>query len=72
MPPEIAKDIDMYAWQILPVPAKSATGYAWQWQREDLQGHTDLVSDKRFAYYYDCVSDAKKHGFDPEAPRRLR
>lgn len=62
----------MYAWQILPVPTRTEIGYAWQWKREDVQGRTDCVSKRHFAYYYDCVIDAKKYGFDPEAPRRLR
>jgi hypothetical protein len=62
----------MYAWQILPVPTHGAVGYAWQWKREDAQGHTNRVSQKRFAFYYDCVMDAKKHGFNPESPRRMR
>jgi len=62
----------MFAWQILPVPLSGSGGYKWQWKREDADGKTNRVSRKRFAYYYDCVMDAKKHGFEPDAPRRLR
>jgi hypothetical protein len=62
----------MFAWQILPVPNKSDVGYAWKWKREDQRGKTDRVSDHVYAYYYDCVMDAKKHGYNPDAPRRLR
>jgi len=68
----VTRGIDMYAWQILPVPTDDNVGYAWQWRREDSQGNTDRVSEKEFTYYYDCVMDAKKHGFNPEAPRRIR
>jgi hypothetical protein len=68
----VIKGTDMPAWQILPVPADSRFGYAWRWKREDVQGHTECVSEKEFAYYYDCVMDAKKHGFNPDAPRRIR
>jgi hypothetical protein len=62
----------MYAWQILPIPTKNDIGYAWQWKREDQKGRTDRISEHAYAYYYDCVLDAKKHGYNPEAPRRLR
>jgi hypothetical protein len=62
----------MYAWQILPIPTKNDIGYVLQWKREDQKGRTDRVSKQAYAYYYDCVMDAKKHGYNPEAPRRLR
>lgn len=62
----------MYKWQILPIPTDSDVGYRWQWKREDVQGRKDSVSVTHFAYYYDCVMDAKKHGYEPDAPRRLR
>lgn len=62
----------LYAWQVRPVPSNRGEGYVWQWTREDLNGHTESVSDKCFDYYYDCIMDAKSHGYDPEVPRRLR
>ncbi len=62
----------IYAWQIRPVSSVHPHGYGWQWSREDLKGSTERVSEKCFEYYYDCVLDAKQHGFNPEAPRRLR
>jgi len=62
----------MYAWQIVPVESKNEVGYAWQWKREDGKGKTSRVSDGVYDYYYDCVMDAKKHGYDPDVPRRLR
>lgn len=62
----------LYAWQIRPVASNRNHGYVWQWTREDLRGHTERVSDKCFDYYYDCILDAKRHGFDPDVPRRMR
>jgi hypothetical protein len=62
----------LYAWQIRPVSSNARAGYEWQWTREDRYGRTKGQSDKRFQYYYDCVVDAKRHGFNPDAPRRMR
>ena len=62
----------LYLWKIRPVSSNHRQGYEWEWSREDDNGRTESVSKTSFAFYYDCVMDAKKHGFDPGVPRRMR
>ena len=48
--------------EIVPVPAGHAHGYTWKWRCID----SKTVSKTDFALYYDCVTDARKHGFEVE------
>ena len=45
---------------ISAIPAGEAPGYAWTWR-----GATDgKTSRSAFAFYFDCVTDARKHGYE--------
>ena len=37
-------------------------GYAWKWRCDK----KNASSAKTFAYYYDCLSDAREHGYAVE------
>lgn len=61
----------MTAWQIIPVQKNNGVGYEWKWQYRNRLNNVQ-ASQRSFAYFYDCVLDAKKHGFNPDAPRIMR
>ena len=44
----------------------------WHWEKISADGVTVAESKERFDYYYDCVADAKAHGYVPPLPERLR
>lgn len=46
--------------EIVPVPAVYAPGYSWKWRCIDTKGESETA----FALFFDCVSDARKHGYD--------
>lgn len=48
--------------KIYSLPAGGETGYAWKWTCEE-QG---VTSKNTFALYYDCLSDAREHGYHVE------
>jgi hypothetical protein len=49
----------MKAAVIFPIPTRGANGYYWSWRSAD--GKTK--ARRRFAYYFDCVSDAQGNGY---------
>lgn len=62
----------MHTWTIIPVKSGNETGYKWKWKRADRAGAVVERSQQAFDYYFDCVTDAKKHGYEPPIVRRLR
>lgn len=53
----------MEEWKFVAVTAKGAAGFAWQWQKVE-EGRAVKESTKCFDYYYECVQDARTHGYD--------
>lgn len=49
-------------WEIIPVKSDGPIGYKWRWIRTTNTKVVE-VSKKRFDYYYDCVTDARRHGY---------
>lgn len=47
---------------IFSIPATSANGYTWRWRANDGKA----ASSTRFAYYYECLRDAKENGYTVE------
>ena len=43
---------------IFSIPTNTSPGYCWRWRSAD--GKVD--SQRQFAYYYDCLADAKANG----------
>jgi hypothetical protein len=51
--------------EISAVPSGDVTGYAWRWTCS-----ADKTSSATaFTFYYDCVSDAREHGYTVELTR---
>ena len=48
--------------EIVPVPAGHAHGYVWKWLCKEPKAESNTT----FALYYDCLSDARKHGYEVE------
>ena len=46
--------------RVVPIPAPNAHGYRWQWRSED----DDQVSARAFELFYDCLCDARSHGYE--------
>jgi hypothetical protein len=45
---------------ISAIPVGETPGYAWTWR-----SNTDNATGaSAFAYYFDCVTDARNHGYD--------
>lgn len=48
-------------WEFSAVPSDALCANRWQWRITC--GDRVLASSQMFAYYYDCVADAWKHGY---------
>lgn len=53
------KEAQMKPAVIFSIPATTPNGYCWRWRSVD--GKTD--SKSQFAYYHDCLADAKASGY---------
>ena len=42
----------------------------WQWRLSEADGRAE-VSKERFELFYDCVTDARKRGFEPRFEGRI-
>ena len=57
------------SWHFIAVRADTPSGFTWHWQK---QGNKAPVTSAPFAYYFDCVSDARRKGYIgplPTGPR---
>jgi hypothetical protein len=43
-------------------PTHTADGFAWSWRC----AADDTASTRTFAYFYECLTDAREHGYDVE------
>lgn len=50
--------------RIVPVPAKNRHGYRWSWRTLD----GAAASERLFDLFFDCLDDARKHGYEVELP----
>ena len=48
--------------QITAVSAGESAGYAWTWHCSS----DNKSSDRSFRHYYDCMADARAHGYTVE------
>ena len=58
------------SWQIVSVSDK-ALGFRWVWE-EMQNGKVVGRSASSFQYYNECVEDARKQGYIPPQPERIR
>jgi hypothetical protein len=50
--------------EIVHVPARGRFGYKWRWRSEDRATR----SERSFDLYYECVEDARAHGYEVKRP----
>jgi hypothetical protein len=48
--------------EIFSVPSPDVNGYAWKWRCAD----SATESAQSFQLYFDCLTDAKRHGYKVE------
>jgi hypothetical protein len=53
--------------EIYSIPVKHQPGYAWKWRT--LTGKTE--SRASFGFYFDCLGDARDHGYDIELTQAI-
>jgi hypothetical protein len=44
--------------------APNLNGFLWKWRSAE----GDRVSNASFNFYFDCVTDARRHGYEPDMP----
>jgi hypothetical protein len=57
----------MKAAVLFGMPVNAVPGYCWQWRSVD---HT-TKSIERFIYYYECLTDARPKGYDPQIQKAV-
>lgn len=55
------------SWYFHAVRATNEFGFTWRWQRGGAGGSLSECGAP-FSYYYDCIEDARKHGFRGPLP----
>ena len=50
---------------VFSVPAPQANGYVWRWRCVD----SNVESERAFALYHDCITDARERGYEVDTPR---
>ncbi|MGZ5175056.1 MAG: hypothetical protein ACXWIS_12805 [Burkholderiales bacterium] len=55
------------SWYFHAVRARNAFGFRWYWQKRGT-GAAPSQQSTPFNYYYDCIEDARKHGFRGPLP----
>ncbi len=54
---------DGVSWQFIALPAQVSSEYVWYWRRENQKGRPDKQSARTFSFYYECLEDARQHGY---------
>jgi hypothetical protein len=50
-------------WRFVALPAGKGSAYVWHWRHENERGEVLLRSAAGYAFYYECLEDARKHGY---------
>jgi hypothetical protein len=50
-------------WRFVGLPAEKGSAYVWHWLRENERGEVLLRSAAGYAFYYECLEDARRHGY---------
>lgn len=50
-------------WRFVALPAATQSAYVWHWLCENNRGEVELRSAGGYAYYYECLEDARRHGY---------
>ena len=51
-------------WRFVALPAGTGAGYVWHWLCESERGEVIGRSDGGYRFYYDCLEDARRHGYN--------
>ena len=54
--------------QTYPVPSGSRQGFVWQWSSVS----EPATSKRCFDMFFDCLEDARRHGYEPHFDRGVR
>ncbi len=55
-------------WRFVALPAGTRSAYVWHWLCENERGEVELRSARGYAFYYECLEDARRHGYDGLPP----
>jgi hypothetical protein len=50
-------------WRFVALPAGKGSAYVWHGRHENERGEVLLRSATGYAFYYECLEDARKHGY---------
>jgi hypothetical protein len=50
-------------WRFVALPAGKGSAYVWHWLHENERGEVLLRSATGYAFYYECLEDARRHGY---------
>ena len=53
------------SWLFLAVRVETPSGFVWYWRR---QRAASTLTSRPFAFYFDCVADARSNGYAGELP----
>lgn len=53
------------SWQFFAVTAATASGFMWQWEKRSAE---EILKGAAFAFYFDCISDARDNGYAGPLP----
>ena len=57
------------SWLFLAVRAQTPSGFVWHWRR---QSAASTLTSRPFAFYFDCIADARGKGYAGELPAGTR
>lgn len=56
-------------WRFMALPAGTNSAYVWHWLCENDKGEVELRSARGYAFYYECLEDARRHGYGGLPPQ---
>lgn len=59
----------MTTWKFIAVRAKTPYLFRWHWRHSARGEGQPSQSSKKFDLYFDCVQDAREHGYTGPMPR---
>lgn len=61
-------DDGVMVWRFVALAAGTQSEYLWRWLCENERGEVEMRSAKGYAFFYDCLEDARRHGYGARAP----
>ncbi|HSQ03634.1 MAG TPA: hypothetical protein VLN59_06355 [Burkholderiales bacterium] len=57
------------SWRFIALPTQISSEYVWYWRREKEKGKPEEQSSRTFSFYYECLEDARQHGYSGLPPQ---